>query len=166
MLSGTQLITTLAAGSDPYAVGVNQTTGCYVYVVNNDSNDVTVLSGAGNVTTLSGGAFPQCGGCEPDHWYVYVANQASNGCGGLLSTRHHHTRGGHLSQCGGCEPDHGYIYVANLNSNDVTVLSGTEVITTARSRHVSQIGSALKHSHRNVYVANYGSNNVTVLSGY
>jgi YVTN family beta-propeller protein len=73
VISGTQVVTTLAAGGDPSAMGVNPASG-YVYVANASSNNVTVISGTQVVTTLAVGTIPWAVGVNPASGYVYVAN--------------------------------------------------------------------------------------------
>jgi len=50
----TNMISTVAAGTNPYAVAVNPLTNI-IYVANNGSSNVTLINAATNTTTKVGG---------------------------------------------------------------------------------------------------------------
>jgi len=72
--------TLVTVGKTPVAIGVNPVTG-YVYVVNQDSNSVTVLQGMMVVATLSVGSQPTAIGVNVNTGNVYVSNTG----GGAIS---------------------------------------------------------------------------------
>ena len=73
VISGTQIITTLATTSSGTAIGVNPTTG-HVYLADYYNDNVTVLSGTEVVGTLAVGASPISVGVNPISGLIYVAN--------------------------------------------------------------------------------------------
>ena len=64
---------TLAAGTTPWAIAVNPVTNT-IYVVNSNSNNVTVIDGATNATaTVTAGSFPDAIAVNPVTNMIYVA---------------------------------------------------------------------------------------------
>jgi|SRR5271166_7206641 len=72
------LLTTVSTGSNPTAVALNATTN-KIYVVNKNSNNVTVVDGATyNTTTVLTGAAPDAIAVNPVTNKIYVANGSAN----------------------------------------------------------------------------------------
>ncbi len=76
VISGTQVVTTVATGPHPSTVGVSPASG-YVYVANSDGSDMTVLSGTRVIAHLPVGRAPVSIAANPANGLVYVANQNS-----------------------------------------------------------------------------------------
>src|SRR4029077_20926347 len=77
-LRAQSVTTTVGAGNNPYAVAVNPVSN-KIYVVNNYSNNVTVIDGATNATTTVGvGSSPLAVAVNPVTNKIYVANAYTN----------------------------------------------------------------------------------------
>jgi DNA-binding beta-propeller fold protein YncE len=78
VLQGTTVLHSgIPVGDNPTDVAVNPMTGL-VYVVNQNSNNVSVLSGLAVTETISVGTFPSAVDVDPTSGYVYVSNSLSN----------------------------------------------------------------------------------------
>src|SRR5216684_2906211 len=78
MVLALPLLPTVAAGSMPYSVAVNQVTN-KIYVANYGSNTVTVIDGATNAPiTVNVGGAPSSVAVNPVTNKIYVANYNSN----------------------------------------------------------------------------------------
>src|ERR1700759_4376460 len=68
----------LRTGASPIAVAVDPVAD-KIYLANNDSNNVTVIDGAGNTTTpVAVGSNPNAVAVDPVAHKIYVANSGSN----------------------------------------------------------------------------------------
>lgn len=124
-------------GSAPIAIAIDPESG-YVYVANQDSNDVSIISGTEVITTVRVGERPNDIIVNPKNGYVYVANTISATVTIISGTQVIKT----LSMPGpqpynrtsmqplAVDPDTGYVYVANDQARNVVAISGTEVIAT------------------------------------
>jgi YVTN family beta-propeller protein len=120
VLSGTEVVTTLATGTQPRAIGVNPRTG-FVYVANAGSQNVTVISDTQVITTLKVGQGPAAIGVNPESGYVYVTNAAADSVSVISGTQSiwaFHVDG--APSAIGVNPDTGYAYIVNYE--DATIL--------------------------------------------
>src|SRR5204863_3519406 len=73
-----QTVTTLTAGTSPFAVAVNPVTN-KIYVANTGSGSVTVIDGASNTASTVGvGSGPIAVAVNPVTNKIYVANQVGS----------------------------------------------------------------------------------------
>ncbi len=150
-------------GLNPTALGVNASTG-YVYVAG--PYNTAVLSGTDLVATLDAQVKSlnrHAIGVNPTTGYVYVADDDQTM---VLSGTHVITAipdvgGGAV----GVNPTTGYVYVTDPLSNTVTVISGTQVITTL-SVGIEPDVVGVNPATGYVYVTDYHYQDyVTVISG-
>lgn len=158
---------TLTAGTAPYAVGVNPVTN-KIYVVNNSSNNVTVIDGATNATaTVAVGTRPLAVAVNPVTNNIYVANFNSNNVTIINGTTNATATVavGTSPNSIAVNPVTNKIYVANSGSNDVTIIDGASNSTAAVGAGTNPVAVAVNPVTNKVYVTNYNSNNVTVIDG-
>jgi DNA-binding beta-propeller fold protein YncE len=75
VLLGTQVIATIPVGDEPFGLAVNPNTG-YVAVVNQSSNDITILRNGALITTIPAqGLRPFAVAVDTIHNDFYVANR-------------------------------------------------------------------------------------------
>ena len=162
--TSSSLVGTVTVGSYPYAVGYDSGNGD-VYVVNQDSNSVSVISGTTVVGTVTVGANPWAVGYDSGNGDIYVSNFGGTTVSVISGT----TVGGTVTV--GSEPiavgydsGNGDIYVANYDSSSVSVISGTTVVGTVT---VGSYPDAAGYDSGNgdIYMANQDSNSVSVIFG-
>ncbi len=170
ILSGTQVITNIQVPGRPLDVVVNPTSG-YVYVTL-DTDDLAVLSGTRIITIL-----PGVGGTvhavNPTTGLVYTAEPEGELVSVLSGTKMVAT----MTVASGLRdmkaaPDSGLIYVAAypqdgtlIYQGALTVLSGTQVITTVTGLTGGPTAVGVNPINGYVYVANSLTDTVTVVSG-
>ncbi|MFZ0821806.1 MAG: hypothetical protein WAM91_17215, partial [Candidatus Acidiferrales bacterium] len=121
--------TTVAAGTEPYAVAVNPVTN-KIYVSKENSDNVTVIEGAtNNTTTVAAGTAPQGVSVNPVTNKIYVVN--ANGSNVTVIDGATNTT---TTVAAGTEPFAvavnpvtNQIYVTNFTSENVTVLTEQQV---------------------------------------
>ena len=162
--TSSSLVGTVTVGSYPYAVGYDSGNGD-VYVVNQDSNSVSVISGTTVVGTVAVGSYPWAVGYDSGNGDIYVSNFGGTTVSVISGT----TVGGTVTV--GSEPiavgydsGNGDIYVANYDSSSVSVISGTTVVGTVT---VGSYPDAAGYDSGNgdIYMANQDSNSVSVIFG-
>jgi len=121
-----QVITTVAAGSGPYALCYNPLDD-KVYCANTDGGNVTVIDGASNqvVTTVGARSYPQALCYNPQDNKVYCANGHSNNVtviDGASDSVVKTIAVGMNPFALTCNPAQNRIYVANRQSNSVSVI--------------------------------------------
>src|SRR2546426_867858 len=158
------IVATVPVGNGPWGVGYDSGNG-YVYVANEGSYNVSVISDTTVVATVPVGTLP-CGIVyDSGNGYVYVANSYSNNVTVISGTTVVATISVGVLPCGvAYDSGNGYVYVANGNSKNVSVISGTTVVATIPVENVP-VGVGYDSGNGYVYVANSYSNNVTVISG-
>jgi YVTN family beta-propeller protein len=122
VLSGTQVIETLATGMEPRAIGVNPRTG-YVYIANSGSNSVTVISATQVIANLTVGLAPEAIGVNPESGYIYIANAGNDTLSLISSTQVIWTLSAvQAPGAVGVNPDVGYVYVVNYDGATTSVI--------------------------------------------
>ena len=164
---------TIAVGSDPYGVAVDQDTGT-VYVANKSygyaQGTVSVISEATDTVThtVTVGEDPFGVAVDQDTGTVYVTNLGGESVSVIseaTDTVTHTVTVGSDPGAVAVDQDTGTVYVANLNDNTVSVISvATDTVT-----HTIAVGSqpgavAVDPDTGTVYVANENGNTVSVVS--
>jgi YVTN family beta-propeller protein len=167
LTSGQTLITNVSVGAYPVALAVNVQTN-KIYVVNQNSNKVTVIDGATNGTTsVPTGNSPRALAINPTTNKIYVANDSSNTVT-VIDGATNHTSTVPVGSYP-CALDVNLatnkIYVSNYNSNSLTIIDGATNATStlALGRHPCPV--AVDSPTNKVYIGNRGDGNVTVLDG-
>jgi YVTN family beta-propeller protein len=158
---------TVPTGSGPDPVVVNPVTN-KIYVLNQVSNNVTVIDGASNTTTtVAVGTSPESVALNSVTNKIYVANLISNNVTVIDGATY-----GTTTVAAGTNPIAvavnsvtNKIYVANQNSNNVTVIDGATNSTTIVAVGIFPAGVAVNSVTNKIYVTNYNSNNVTIIDG-
>ncbi|MGC2111587.1 MAG: hypothetical protein WA655_18870 [Candidatus Korobacteraceae bacterium] len=164
---GQTLVATIPVGVIPVAAAVNSSTN-KIYVVNQNSNSVTVIDGASNATvTVPVGSTPQGVDVNASTNKIYVTNEIGNtvtvidGSNNATST----LGVGNHPVAVAVNATTNKIYVANYLDNSVTVIDAVTYATT-RVMAGNYPGALAVDSNRNkIYVVNCGSNSVTVIDG-
>ncbi|MDQ6420513.1 X2-like carbohydrate binding domain-containing protein [Paenibacillus sp. LHD-117] len=166
-VSADSSLNAVATGTSPWAVAVNPVTN-KIYVANMNSNNVTVIDGASNITTtVATGTKPQAITVNPVTNKIYVANNNSNnvtvidGASNMTTTVAAGTNPAAIA----VNTVTNKIYVANSNSANVTVIDGGNNTTTTVEAGNYPISVAVNPVTNKIYVANYNSANVTVIDG-
>jgi DNA-binding beta-propeller fold protein YncE len=147
-------------GRDPTRMAVNPVTN-YIYVTNQGSDNVTVVSGTQILAVLPAGDSPYGVDVDPATGYVYVTNFSSSDVTILSGTEVVTSVpvGGTPTEVR-VNPDNGLVYVANSQYSTISILKGTEVISTVEILYPSDF--AINPVADLVYVMQDGG--VTVLS--
>jgi len=166
--SDAQMVTaSVSAGTAPLAMAVNPVTN-KIYVVNSESNTVTVIDGATNSTaTVSTGSQPHAVAVNPVTNKIYVANLDSADVtviDGVTNATTTIITGVH-PEAVAVNPVTNQIYVANTGSNNVTVINGATNSTSTVTVRTRPYAVAVNPVSNKIYVANFGSNSVTVIDG-
>ena len=139
-----------------------------IYVVNDNSNTVTLVSGSSysTVGTVNVGSTPLGIAYDSTNGYIYVSNSASNTVTVISGTTVEGTvTVGTYPEGVAFDPNNGYIYVANTNSNTVTVISGTSVVNSGVSVGSGPVGVCYDSSNQDIYVGDANGGEVSVISG-
>ncbi|MDD4295380.1 MAG: beta-propeller fold lactonase family protein [Ruminiclostridium sp.] len=140
-----------------------------IYVANYSSNNVTVIDGATNSTTIvAAGAEPRAVAVNPSTNKIYVANNYSDNVtviDGATDSATATVAAGNIPWAVAVNPATNKIYVANFDGN-VTVIDGaTNSVTATVTAGVCPAAIAVNPSTNKIYVANNYSDNVTVIDG-
>jgi len=162
--TSSSLVGTVTVGSYPYAVGYDSGNGD-VYVVNQDSNSVSVISGTTVVGTVTVGANPWAVGYDSGNGDIYVVNNGANSVSVISGTTVVGTvTVGSNPYAVGYDSGNGEVYVVNQDSNSVSVISGTTVVgTVAVGSYPWAVG--YDSGNGDIYVSNFGGTTVSVISG-
>lgn len=137
----------------------------YVYVSNDDSNNVSVVNGTTIVGTVNVGNGPYVSTVDTLTGDVYTPNYGSNNVSVIRNTTlvaTVHVGSGPYSAV--FDGGNGFVYVMDSNSSSVTVINGTSVVGNV-SVGSSPSFATVDAGTGEVYVTNSNSNNVSVLSG-
>ncbi len=162
------LVTTVTAGTSPTAVAVNVATN-KIYVVNEGSNNVTVIDGATNNTvTVWTGSSPDAVAINAVTNKIYVANLNSGSVTVIDGGNNQSATisAGAYPYAIAVNTASNKIYVANYDTNTVTVIDGA----TNRSSSTINVGRhpvalAVNATTNKVFVADSGSRDVAVIDG-
>jgi len=165
--SAQSLVATVLVGDHPVALAVNSTTN-KIYVVNQDSNNVSVIDGAtNNTTTVAVGTGPAAIAINPLTNKIYVANCTA----GTVTVINGQTNGTATVAAGTCpyalavNGVTNKIYVANFDSNNVTVIDGATNHASSVSVGSHPYAIAINTITNKIFTADNGSNAVTVIDG-
>ncbi len=161
------VIGNIPVGTGPSAVEVNPVTN-KIYVVNEFSNNVTVIDGTNNTTTtVTVGTNPSAVAINSVTNKIYVTNRNSNNVTVIDGANNTTTTipVGTNPQAIAVNSMTNKIYVTNRNTNNVTVIDGTNNTTATISVGNSPIDVAINPVTNKIYVANSSSRNVTVIDG-
>jgi YVTN family beta-propeller protein len=167
LLAGQSLITNVTVGSFPVAIAVNARSN-KVYVVNQNSNDVTVIDGATDITsTVTVGTYPMALAINSVTNKIYVANGYDSSVTVIdgASNRTTTVSVGTSPEAIAVNSATNRIYVANFSSNSVTVIDGATNATTSVNVGQHPRALAVNSATNRVYVANYGDASVSVIDG-
>ena len=158
---------TLGTGSLPVAVAINPVTN-KIYVVNQNSNNVTVIDGVTYSTvTVAVGSAPQAVAVDATIDKIYVANQNSDTVTVIDGTNNSTaTVGVGINPMAvAANPVTNKIYVSNYRGNSVTVIDGAtnSTLTVAAGSYPQAL--AINQITNEVYVVNCDGGNVTVIDG-
>jgi len=156
----------VAAGDEPGAVAVNPVTN-KIYVANAGSNNVTVIDGATNATTLvPTGTNPIAIAVNSATNKIYVANRDSGSVTVIDGATNATTSvsAGTNPSAFAVNPVTNKIYVANAGSSNVTVIDGATNATTPVSVGASSGVIAVNTVTNKIYVANQ-IHEVVVING-
>lgn len=156
-------------GVEPYAMAYNAANG-YVYVTDNNTNDVSVVNGTQVIARVVVGSGPLDVVYNPSNQRIYVVNENSDNVSVINGTvKEMDIAVGNRPVNLVYNPVNGYIYAMNSISDTVSVIDGAAVIGTIPiGDHpsvavVNEIAGSSNYGQ--VYVTNLNSNNVTVIGG-
>ena len=157
--------TVSARGNDPRGVAYDPSNG-YMYVANQDSGAVNVISGTSVVASITGLSNPAGIAYNPGNGYMYVTSYGGGTAVNVISGTSVIATipVGSYSEGVAYDPGNGDMYVANWGSGTVNVISGTSVVGTINGlSHPFQI--AYNPSNGYMYVTDYTGSAVTMISG-
>jgi YVTN family beta-propeller protein len=162
---GTNIPTTVTAGSGPKAVAVNRVTN-KIYVTNNNSNTVTVIDGATNgTTTVTTGTRPNVVAVNPVTNKIYVSNLDSYNVtvidGATNSTT---TVAAGYTYAVAVNQVTNKIYLADFTGGNVIVIDGATNNTTTVAAGTGPNAVAVNPVTNKIYVTNNNSGTVTVVT--
>ena len=164
---GQTLLTTVTVGSNPGALAINVQTN-KIYVVNQYSNNITVIDGATNsTTTVAVGNMPTALAVNPVSNKIYVANASSNTVTIIDGATNHPTNvsvGGYPSAIA-VNTVTNQVYVTNYSSDSVTVIDGRTNATASVAVGHHPLAVAVNEATNTIYVADNGTNDVTIIEG-
>ncbi len=160
------VVATVAVGTNPVAVAANLTTN-KIFVVNQASNNLTVIDGGSNATfTVKVGLSPSAVAVNPITNKIYVANTVGN----TVTVVDGNTYGaktvttGSSPQAINVNTVTNKIYVANGNST-VTVIDGVTNFTATVQVGSRPLAVAVNSVTNKIYTANSGDGTVTIING-
>jgi YVTN family beta-propeller protein len=164
---GQTLLTNVPVGAYPVAMAINTQTN-KIYVVNENSNSVTVIDGATNGTTaVATGASPRALALNQVTNKVYVANDSSNTVTVIDGATNHTTSFpvGSYPCALDVNAVTNKIYVSNYDSNSLTIVDGATNTRTTMGvgRHPCPV--AVDSATNKIYIGNRSDGTVTVLDG-
>jgi YVTN family beta-propeller protein len=157
------------SGLEPYAMAYNASNG-YVYVTNNNTNDVSVVNGTQVITRVPVGAGPLDVVYNSSNGRIYVVNEDSDNVTVINgTTKELDIAVGNRPVNLAYNPQNGYIYTMNSISDTVSVIDGAAVIATIPVGNHPSVAVVNEMTgspnYGQVYVTNLNSNSVTVLGG-
>ena len=161
------LLTNLSVGSDPVAAAVNSRTN-KIYVVNQNSNNLTIIDGATNqTTTVATGLLPSALAINPVTNKIYVTNGNSNTVtvvdGQSNSTTSVPT--GNFPLAVDVNTVTNRIYVTNWYSNNVTVIDGATNATSTIGVGQRPLPVAVNPATNTIYIGNQSSGSISIING-
>jgi len=133
------VVATIPVGSHPISATYDSANG-YVYVVNQYSDNVSVINGTSVVGTFRAGFGPVVAVYDSENGYVYVGELGCEGCGSaivgivrgtsVIANVSVGVQAEYVAYDEVYDSGNGYVYVFNSGSTNVTVLNGTSVLGT------------------------------------
>jgi len=167
-ITNNQVVKTIAVGTNPFAVAVDQA-GKFAYVTNYDSSSVSVISTSTNavLATIAVGSKPDGIVLAQSGKTAYVANQASNSVS-IINTGTRKVTATVTVQSvpeGLAILSNGtFVYAANFGSNSVSVISTlTNSVVANISVGTGPIAIATSPDGSTAFVTNYNSSTVSVI---
>ncbi len=169
----TVVVPSIGVGSTPYAIAYDASNG-YLYVVNEVSDNVTVIDGTNNsvvVPSIGVGSQPFAIAYDASNGHLYVPNTGSDNVTVIDGTNNSvvvpSIGVGDFPDAITYDASNSYLYVANDYTDNVTVIDGANNSVVMPSIGVGSVPEAIAYDPSNgyLYVANSGSNNVTVIDG-
>jgi YVTN family beta-propeller protein len=154
----------IGVGTYPFDAAYDGANG-WVYVTDEDSNNVSVIKGTQVLRTIPVGDAPGFATFDPANGCVYVANFYSDSVSVLRGLRVIGTVAvGPGPSSMAYDGRNGYIYVPNADSDTLSVINGTSNVALVT---VGALPDSATYDNANgyVYVSNEDSANVTVLNG-
>jgi YVTN family beta-propeller protein len=137
----------------------------YVYVMNTDSDNVSVINGTKLVGTVAVGGAPEESVFDSQNDCVYVASFSSDSVFVINGTTLVGTIAvGSSPYSPAYDSENGYIYVPNYGSTTVSVINGTTVIKTL-TVGTYPYSATYDSGNGYLYVMNWGSSDVSVING-
>jgi YVTN family beta-propeller protein len=161
--TNSSITSTVPVGSGVYAIGVDTQNGTS-YVVNHDSNSVSVIEGRNLVATVAVGRHPLAVGVtNAEIPTAYVTNYDDNSVSVIQSGRLAGTIavGLHPTAVAVDSVEH-TVYVINSGSNSVSIIRGVRVVTTL-AVGASPFGVAVNATTHTAYVSNFDAMSVSVI---
>ncbi|MDM8559435.1 Calx-beta domain-containing protein [Candidatus Parabeggiatoa sp. HSG14] len=162
------------AGGSPTAIAINTLTN-RIYVVNKLTDNVTVIDGDDNTTTVAVGSNPINIAIDSQSNQIYVVNSSSNNVTIIDGNNNQTTTidmGDEPSEENkltaiAINPQNKQIYVAKAGSNNKVIMidSNNNHQTTTIDVGVGPTTIAINPQTNQIYVTNKDSNNVTVIDG-
>ena len=167
MAAAQSLLTTVGVGFDPVAVALNTTTN-KIYVVNQNSNSLTIIDGVTELTTtVATGILPTAIAINPVTNKIYVTNGNSNSVTVVDGQTNQTTTvptGGYPAGIA-VNPVTDRIYVANFEANNVTVIDGATNATSTIGVGQRPLPVAVNSVTNTIYVGNQNRNSVCIIDG-
>ncbi len=161
------LVTTVTVGAYPVAIALNPSTN-KIYVVNQNSNNLTVIDGATyNTSTVLTDNAPDAVAVNAVTNKIYVANGDSDSVTVVDGATNRTTTVavGDYPVAVAVNTITNMIYIANYYSDNVTVIDGTTNRTTIASAGRNPFALAVNPATNKIYVADSGSNDVAIIDG-
>ena len=158
----------LVVDTYPVGISVNPVTK-KIYVTNEFSNSVSVISGTVNsvTNTIAVGDFPYGVAVNPFNSRVYVTNRGSDTVSvidGSTNTKLDNITVQKSPVGIAVDPSADWIYITNINSDTVSVIDGiTNRVTANIITGKIPYGVSLNPITKMVYVTNMGSNTISVI---
>ncbi len=157
-------------GESPEGAAFDSTNGD-IYVANDGSGTVSVISGATNriIDTISPEMYPAGAAFDSTNGNIYFTNSNSNNVSvvsGATNTVIATIPVGANPNELAFDSTNGDLYVPNINSNNVSVVSGaTNAVIATIPVGAAPYHAAFDITNGDIYVTNHNSNNVSVISG-
>ena len=164
---GQSLLTNVSVGSNPVAVAVNAVTN-KIYVVNQNSNNLTVIDGVTNqTTTIATGLMPTALAINPVTNKIYVTNGNSNSVTVIDGQTNLTTSvpTGSYPVGVAINPATNRIYVTNFYADNVTVIDGATNATSTIGVGQRPLPLAVNSLTNTIYVGNQSRNSVCIIDG-
>ena len=157
-------VASIQVGNAPLGAAYDQRNG-YVYVVNQGSSNVSILSGTALVGSVTVGSDPRWATYDDQNGYVYVPSFFSDNVTVINGTKVvGSVSTGFYAQYATYNSGNGYVYVTLHNATKVLVLNGTSIVGWVNVGAQAWFGT-YDTGNGYVYISNTQSSNVSVIDG-